>query len=89
MVDKIDGEIYVDTKHTPGNIFMWSSKIRDAKYYTSGSRTGFDKNGGSFNLSSPFRLATFEEREWLLTMIKANKFIEFSDMKFEKGYELW
>ncbi len=92
MVKKlIDGEIYTDLKYTPGNIFMWDEKLNDAKYYTSGGRDGFATYGGGFGggWEGVTRLATFEEKEWMLAMIKVNKFIEFSSMNFSKTYELW
>jgi hypothetical protein len=35
------------------------------------------------------RLATSEEKHWLNECIKANKFIPFNELKFNKTYELW
>lgn len=98
MVDYIkncdlkDGEIYVDTKYPSCNIFMWSSKIKNAKYYTSDNRSGFSKNGGGFH-DDKNRLATEQERRWLMLMIKLDKYVPYEQFiktfSKEANYELW
>lgn len=72
----IDKEFYVATNNTGvenGNIFQYCSKLKDALYYTGGSRSSFNKNGGNFR--SPYKKATSEESYWLKEMIKKDKFI--------------
>lgn len=42
-----------------------------------------------FTKDIEYRLATSEEKHWLNECIKANKFIPFNELKFNKIYELW
>lgn len=81
-------KIYVVSESSYGNIFMWDEELKDARYYTSGDRNGFKKNGGNFR-SCNFRLPTSEEEFWLLECIRLDRFIPFKELNFNKNYELW
>lgn len=67
---------------------MWDNNLNDAKYYTSNSRSGFCKNGGGFSKTKN-RLPTILEKNWLLAMIKEDKFIPLNKLKYNNIYELW
>lgn len=71
--DLIVGEYY---KCSTTNIFIWG--IGDSSFYLGNYCTTFSAEGGGV-FSDAERLATDEERHWLDTCIKANKFIPYNE----------
>jgi hypothetical protein len=95
MVELIENKIYFESWYYNNH-----TKIGKAIYLNTNNR-GFEKclyphlnefelkHSPEGNISFELRLATFEEKHWLNECIKADKFIPFNELQFNKTYKLW
>ena len=74
----VKGGIYVDYSFSNGSIFMYDRGV-DASYSIGQYRNIFSRGGGNF-CTDTYRLPTPEEKKWLKVCIKADKFIEQSEL---------
>ena len=75
--DLKEGEIYTEPNN--GNICMWNKT--DSKYFIGNRKSNFKKGEGGFGAINNYRLreATPEEKHWLETCIKEDKFVSYEE----------
>lgn len=79
----IKGEVYNVGEPSNTNLFMWGG--RDSTYYMQrwGKSTNFVQGQGAFVLTPCTKLATPEEKLWLLICINANRLVSLSEIQYE------
>lgn len=84
----IEGEIYW-TDEPKTYIFKTNKNGKGYSSYIHENCSYRYNNDEIYKWRGNIRLATLEEKHWLNECIKANKFIPFNEIKFNKTIEIW